>query len=72
MKFKPRNPVVRSPILRKGGVHQKTRKAQRNRAKRELQREVRRSVERGDPFPYDAGNTRSADKHGVDDAHTDQ
>ena len=29
MKDKPRNPVARSPIMKKGGVHQKSRSSER-------------------------------------------
>ena len=36
MARKPRNPVARSPLLRKGGVHRKSRSAERMRLKREL------------------------------------
>ena len=35
-----RNPVARAPILRKGGVHQKTNKAKRRQQKRDLQRNI--------------------------------
>jgi len=33
---KPRNPVARSPLLRKGGAHGKTTRAKRRQAKIEL------------------------------------
>lgn len=36
-----RNPLANLPILRKGGVHQKTRSAERGAAKRRLQRELK-------------------------------
>ena len=35
---KPRNPVARSPLLRKGGAHRKTTAARRRQAKIELAR----------------------------------
>jgi len=35
---KPRNPVARSPLLRKGGAHGKTTAAKRRQAKMELAR----------------------------------
>jgi hypothetical protein len=35
---KPRNPVARSPLLRKGGAHGKTTAAKRRQAKVELAR----------------------------------
>jgi hypothetical protein len=38
---KPRNPVARSPLLRKGGVHGKTTAAKRRRAEVELQKLAR-------------------------------
>ncbi|MGH8798592.1 MAG: hypothetical protein ACREXI_16145 [Caldimonas sp.] len=37
----PRNPVARSPLLRKGGVHDKTHAAKRRLAKTELVRKLR-------------------------------
>ncbi|HVE50128.1 MAG TPA: hypothetical protein VNG69_10985 [Casimicrobiaceae bacterium] len=37
---KPRNPVARSPLLHKGGVHEKSTSAKRQRAKIELARRV--------------------------------
>jgi hypothetical protein len=36
-KIKPRNPVARSPLLRKGGVHEKSRSSERSDTKRELE-----------------------------------
>jgi len=39
---KPRNPVARSPLLGKGGPHEKSASAKRQRAKAELARELRR------------------------------
>jgi hypothetical protein len=44
---KPRNPVARSPLLAKGGVHEKTRAAQRRRAKTALAKLAR------DPASYE-------------------
>lgn len=38
---KPRNPVVRSPLMRKGGAHGKTTAAKRRQAKMELARIAR-------------------------------
>jgi hypothetical protein len=38
---KPRNPVARSPLLRKGGAHGKTRAAQRREANVALRKLVR-------------------------------
>ena len=40
MARKPRNPVARSPLLRKGGVHRKSRSAERMKSKRELKEEA--------------------------------
>ena len=40
MARKPRNPVARSPLLRKGGVHRKSRSADRMQSKRELKEEA--------------------------------
>lgn len=37
---KKRNPVALSPLLKKGGVHQKTNKAKRNNAKRDTEKTV--------------------------------
>lgn len=36
-----RNPVARAPILRKGGVHEKSTKAKRKNHKQALQRQLR-------------------------------
>ena len=47
----PRNPVARSALLSKGGRHQKPRSAERNRARRELRREVRQTNHRGQDAP---------------------
>jgi hypothetical protein len=38
---KPRNPVARSPLLGKGGPHEKSPSAKRQRAKAELARQLR-------------------------------
>jgi hypothetical protein len=38
---KPRNPVARSPLLGKGGVHEKSTAAKRRRARMLLQKQVR-------------------------------
>lgn len=40
MARKPRNPVARSPLLRKGGVHRKSRSAERMKSKRKLKEEA--------------------------------
>ena len=40
MARKPRNPVARSPLLRKGGAHRKSKSAERMRSKRELKQEA--------------------------------
>jgi hypothetical protein len=37
---KPRNPVARSPLMRKGGPHEKTRSAKRQQEKRALARRL--------------------------------
>ena len=42
MATRPRNPLARAPLLGKGGVHQKSRSAERVKAKRQLRRELRR------------------------------
>ena len=39
-KIKPRNPVARSPLLRKGGVHEKSRTSERSDTKRDLEEKV--------------------------------
>jgi len=36
----PRNPVVRSPLLRKGGVHQETKTSQRRGARQALNQQL--------------------------------
>ncbi|TQV69916.1 hypothetical protein FKG94_22450 [Exilibacterium tricleocarpae] len=40
-KQKRRNPYACDPIMRKGGVHEKTHKAKRNAAKRAIRQQVR-------------------------------
>jgi hypothetical protein len=41
----PRNPVARSPLLGKGGVHEKSTGAKRRQARMALQRQLRESRE---------------------------
>jgi len=41
----PRNPVARSPLLRKGGVHEKSVGAKRRQARMALQKQLRESGE---------------------------
>jgi hypothetical protein len=38
---KPRDPVARAPLMRKGGVHGKSPAAQRRRARIDLQKQLR-------------------------------
>ena len=38
---KPRNPVARSPLLGKGGPHERTTSAKRQRQERELRKRIR-------------------------------
>ena len=45
---KPRNPVARSPLMRKGGAHGKSKGAKRREANVELRRLVRDSAALGD------------------------
>jgi len=40
MKIKVRNPIVRAPILRKGGAHVKAKSSQRAKAKKEIHKAV--------------------------------
>lgn len=42
---KPRNPVARSPLLRKGGVHEKSRGARRREEKMAIRKLAREGVE---------------------------
>lgn len=51
---KPRNPVARTALLRKGGVHRKSRSAERHKARRELHRELREPIDRGRKAPVHA------------------
>lgn len=44
---KPRNPVARSPLLGKGGPHERSPSAKRQRAKRELARRLREETRDG-------------------------
>ena len=44
MARKPRNPVARSPLLRKGGAHRKTRSGERMQSKKLLREEVEHST----------------------------
>ena len=37
---KPRNLAARTPLMRKGGVHQKSKSSERRKAKQQLRREV--------------------------------
>ena len=46
MASKPRNPVARSPLLRKGGVHRKSRSAERMQSRRNLKDEVEDTMDR--------------------------
>ena len=47
---KLRNPLANDPLLRKGGVHGKSKKAERAAAKQSLKRKVMQS---GDASPFD-------------------
>ncbi|WP_353570187.1 hypothetical protein [Candidatus Albibeggiatoa sp. nov. BB20] len=40
MPSRTRNYVARSPLLRKGGVHEKSKTTQRHKAKKELKKEI--------------------------------
>jgi len=42
---RPRNPVARSPLLRKGGAHEKTQGARRRAANMAVQQQLRRGSE---------------------------
>ena len=46
MARKPRNPVARSPLLRKGGAHRKVRSGERMRSKKALREEAGHSAEK--------------------------
>ncbi|MCF6287741.1 MAG: hypothetical protein L3J53_00705 [Proteobacteria bacterium] len=50
-----RNTVARLPIMRKGGVHDKTNKAKRTKLKQKLQTQIR--VKNFDPFLMQLGFT---------------
>ena len=41
---KKRNPIAQAPILRKGGVHEKSRKAKRQKQKGELRQTVAKAM----------------------------
>ncbi|HVF65092.1 MAG TPA: hypothetical protein VNE58_13965 [Casimicrobiaceae bacterium] len=45
--LKPRDPVARSPLMRKGGPHERSKSAKRQQAKRELARTVRDEASNG-------------------------
>ncbi|MFO1350412.1 MAG: hypothetical protein U1F68_06940 [Gammaproteobacteria bacterium] len=45
---RPRNTVARSPLLRKGGAHQKSKSAERGAAKRELKKTTREQAKERD------------------------
>ena len=65
MARKPRNPIARSPLLRKGGAHRKSRSAERMRSKRELKDEAEASRKQ-DPDGDTGTETGSGD--GPDDS----
>jgi len=52
MPKKPRNPVARSPLLRKGGAHKKSKSGRRMKSKEELRKEA----DRPDSKAGDNGN----------------
>ena len=43
-RFKKGNPIARTLIMRKGGVHQKSRSAERQKEKRKLRKAVRNAM----------------------------
>ena len=45
--LRPRNPVARSPLLGKGGPHERTASAKRQRSKRDLEKRVRDELDDG-------------------------
>ena len=45
--LRPRNPVARSPLLGKGGPHERTTSAKRQRSKRDLEKRVRDELDDG-------------------------
>ena len=65
MARKPRNPVARSPLLRKGGAHRKSRSAERMRSKRELMEEAEASR---DEDPDRNAGTETGPGAGPDDS----
>lgn len=67
MARKPRNPVARSPLLRKGGVHRKSRSAERMRSKRELKDEAEASR---DPDPDRDAGTETGPGAGPEDGRS--
>ncbi len=53
-KGRPRNPVARSPLLRKGGVHQRSASARRRDERAEVARELAEwAAEEGEKTPPD-------------------
>ena len=44
MAKKPRNPIARSPLLRKGGAHRKSKSGERMKSRDELRREADESA----------------------------
>ena len=40
-KKKRKNPLAKSPLLKKGGVHERSKSAERTKKKRELKRELK-------------------------------
>ncbi len=58
MARKPRNPAARSPLLRKGGVHRKSRSSERMRSKRKLKDELGETGQ--DPTAKGAGADQTA------------
>ena len=63
-KIKPRNPVARSPLLRKGGVHEKSRSSERSDTKRDLEEKVANlddESEAEDESDADPGNDSGTD-----------
>lgn len=49
--IKPRNPFANAPIMRKGGVHERSRSAKRARQKRQLEIELTEWDQGNDGFP---------------------
>ena len=48
---KPRNPIARSPLLRKGGAHKKSKSGERMKSRDELRKEVDESASETDKDP---------------------